>query len=296
MRAGERMRLAVGISPCPNDTFAWAALLEGALELPGLELEFELADVEELNERAARAPSAPGAPRASGSLDVCKVSAAAALNLAPAWTALPAGAALGFGVGPLVLAPPHGRRARAAGPPQVLLPGAHTTAALLWRLFRPEPAAIEHAVFSAIMPRLARGEADLGVCIHEGRFTYAEHGLVLVEDLGATWERASQAALPLGLVAARSELGPSIHRQLARALGASIEWARAHPDAALATMRRHAQEHSDAVLMRHVELYVNDWTVELGGAGRAALALLDALARERGLVARDAARLAVAEA
>lgn len=263
-------RLRVGISTCPNDTFAFHALLAGAIDVDGVALEFTLGDVEELNEAAA-----------AGTLDVAKVSFAAALGLGADWVVLPAGAALGFGVGPVVL----GAAGRRTERPRVLCPGAHTTATLLWRLFHPEPADVEQVVFSAIMPALEEGRADLGVCIHEGRFTYADHGLELVEDLGATWERATGAPLPLGGIVARRELGAALHGALGRALRASIEWGRRHPDAALGSMRAHAQELADDVLWQHVELYVNDWTLDLGDGGRRALDALAARARDAGVVA-----------
>ena len=252
--------LRVGISTCPNDTFAFHGLLTGAVEARGLALDFVLADVQELNELAA-----------AGQLDVAKVSYAAALDLAPRWTMLAAGSALGFGVGPVVL----GRPGERAAAPRVLCPGEQTTATLLWRLFHPEfTGELEQVVFSAIVPALVEGRADLGVCIHEGRFTYRDQGLELVEDLGAVWERATDLPLPLGGIAARTDLGEDTLSALAGAVRHSIEFARADPDGALPTMREHAQEFDDDVLRQHVELYVNPWTVDLGERGRAAIAEL----------------------
>jgi 1,4-dihydroxy-6-naphthoate synthase len=271
--------LRLGISPCPNDTFAFHALLTGEVETPGLELSIELHDVQRLNELAL-----------AGELDASKVSFHAALALAASHTVLPCGAALGFGVGPVVLAP---RDRAPATPPRVLLPGAWTTATLLWQLFHPEPAQLEHVVFSDIVPALEAGTADLGVCIHEGRFTWQERGLELVEDLGTTWEEATGAALPLGGIVARRDLGEAALTALARGVRASIDWARAHPDDCLPTMRAHAQEFDDDVLRKHVELYVNDWTVDLGDVGRAALDALSARAAERGLLPGDVRELDV---
>jgi len=271
------MRLRVGISPCPNDTFAFHALLARELEPEGLELDFTLADVEELNERALR-----------GELDVAKLSFNAALHAARDWRLLPSGAALGFGVGPLLLAAPQAASASGAASrgarPRVLAPGARTTATLLWQLFHGGEGELEQRVFSEILPALARGEAERGICIHEGRFVYAQHGLRLIEDLGQRWERETGCALPLGGIAVRRALDEGVQRACARALRASIAWAHAHPQACLASMRAHAQEHSERVLWQHVELYVNEETTELTRAGRAAIEALGARARAAGLL------------
>jgi len=270
-------RLRVGISTCPNDTFAFHALLCGEVRAEGLELEFELHDVQRLNERFR-----------AGALDVAKVSFAALLDLPRQAWVLPSGAALGFGVGPVVLRSPH-----SAAAPHVLAPGEHTTANLLWRLFHPREPQPRQVVFSQIMPALARGEARLGVCIHEGRFTYRAHGLELDEDLGARWEQATGAPLPLGGIALRRSCGTEAALALAEAIGRSLDWARAHPQDALASMRRHAQEHSEAVLWKHVELYVTGETRSLSSAGRAALLALEQRAIAAGLAAASGGALDV---
>jgi 1,4-dihydroxy-6-naphthoate synthase len=266
-------RLAVGISPCPNDTFAFHALLERRIETPGLELAFELCDIEQLNRRFL-----------AGSFDACKVSFAA-LAERPAIRVLSAGAALGFGVGPMLIAARGARLERSAGGrpripagARVLSPGEHTSAQLLYRLFHAGEGRVEQAVFSAILPALAAREADFGVCIHEGRFTYAELGLELVEDLGARWEEREALPLPLGGIAVREDLAPESAAALEDAIRRSIDYAHARREEALVTMRRHAQADSDAVLWKHVELYVNDWTRELGSEGARALARLRELA------------------
>jgi len=267
--------LRIGISTCPNDTFAFHALLAGAIDTGDLRLSFDLCDVEELNQGAF-----------AGRYDVAKVSYHAALALGERFVVLPSGSALGFGAGPVLLAAAgRGRPEELARRrlPRVLCPGRWTTATLLWRLFHPERVLLEQCVFSDIFPALRTGRADFGVCIHEGRFTWRENGLELVEDLGETWERATGSPLPLGGVVARSELGPETLRQVAGLVRASIDHALAHRAACLPTMRRYAQEQADEVLWKHVELYVNERTVELGAAGRAALAELGRRARAAGL-------------
>ncbi len=253
--------LRIGLSTCPNDTFAFHHLMERERRGEFEPVEWFLGDVQELNERAR-----------SGALDVFKLSFAAALRLSDDVVLLPVGAALGFGVGPVVLA--RSKDVALDAHTRVLAPGEDTTAHLLWRLFRPECTRVEQRVFSEILPALLRGDADVGVCIHEARFTYREHGLVLVQDLGTTWERTSGLPLPLGGIGVRRELAerePQRVLAFARALRDSITAARADPAACLPTMRRHAQEHSDLVLMQHAETYVNERTVELGLEGRAAL-------------------------
>jgi 1,4-dihydroxy-6-naphthoate synthase len=269
-------RLRLGISTCPNDTFAFHGLLSGAVRVPGVELDFELADVEALNRGLE-----------SGALDVAKASFHAALHLRERCAVLAAGAAVGYGVGPLVLAPSAARAAER--PRRVLCPGEWTTATLLYRLFHAGEGQVEQTVFSAIVPELEAGRADRGVCIHEARFTYAARGLHLVEDLGLSWERATGAPLPLGGIIGRKSLGEGLLARVSEGIARSIDCARADPAAALATMRAHAREHSDAVLWAHVELYVTEETRSLSARGRAALSALDERAAGAGLVPPGAA-------
>ncbi len=273
-------RLRIGISTCPNDTFAFHGLLSGAIGVPGVELEFELADVEALNQGLL-----------SGRYDVAKASFHAALLCTDRCVVLPSGAALGRGVGPVVVA---ARALPRQQPPRVLCPGEHTTATLLWKLFHPEPALIRQRVFSEILPALARGEADLGVCIHEGRFTYRSWGLELVEDMGTLWERATGAPLPLGGLLVRRSLPDPTKALLALAVRASIEHGFEHRREALETMRAHAREQADDVLWAHVELYVNAETLALSTQGERALELLFERAVAAGLVPPDAPAIEVA--
>ena len=270
----------LGISTCPNDTFAFHGILERKVDLRGLDFRIELLDVEELNRRLF-----------AGDFDVAKASFHAALLLRETLGILPVGSALGFGVGPLLLAARAGAHPRdlvprpgaAARPARVLCPGAHTTATLLYDLFHADEGAVEQVVFSDIMPALEAGAADFGVCIHEGRFTWRAHGLALVEDLGAVWEAATAAPLPLGGVLARHALGAGTIETVNAVIRESLAHARAHRGDTVATMRRYAQELTEEVMFQHVDLYVNDWTTELGDTGRAALEILDRQARRAGL-------------
>jgi 1,4-dihydroxy-6-naphthoate synthase len=263
--------IRLGISTCPNDTFAFHGLLTRSVACRGLDFAVELLDIEALNERMLR-----------GDFDVCKVSFAAALDMAERVVVLPSGSALGFGVGPLLLAARPGTRPTDAGQ-LTLCPGRHTTAALLFALFHAGTTRVEQTLFSAIMPRLAAGAADFGVCIHEGRFTWQSHGLHLVEDLGTRWETATQAPLPLGGIVASRRLPADVIAAVQEVIRDSLRFALTNPAAALPTMRAHAQEFADDVLRRHVALYVNEWTLDLGPTGRRALDALSARAATLGL-------------
>ena len=268
--------IRLGISPCPNDTFAFHGLLTRSVDWRGLDFAVELLDIEQLNERMLR-----------GEFDVCKVSFAAALDMAADVVVLPSGSALGFGVGPLLLAARAGTRPTDARQ-LTLCPGRRTTAALLFALFHAGTSRVEQAVFSAIMPRLAAGSADFGVCIHEGRFTWQAHGLHLVEDLGSRWEAETDSPLPLGGIVAARRLPADVIAAVQGVIHDSLSFARADRAAALPTMRVHAQEFADDVLMQHVDLYVNDWTLDLGPIGRRALDALSARAGGNGLRGRTA--------
>lgn len=270
----------LGISTCPNDTFAFHALLERKVNWRGLEFQVELLDVQELNERLA-----------AGEFDVAKASFFAALRMADRLGVFRSGSALGYGVGPLLLA------ARPTGPPshswidnqgnsrecRVLCPGEATTAHLLYRLFH-GAGNIEQVVFNQIMPALETGSADYGVCIHEGRFTWQQQGLTCIEDLGERWEKATNTPLPLGGILGRLNLSDATLQAVQQVIRESIEFALANPNDALPTMRRYAQEFDDTVLMAHVDLYVNSWTIDLGPVGTASLEELRRQAIRVGLV------------
>ena len=263
--------IRLGISTCPNDTFAFHGLLTRSVDWRGLRFEVELLDIEQLNERLLNA-----------SLDVGKTSFHAALHLGDDHVVLPSGSALGFGVGPLLLSATHGRRPENSGQ-LTLCPGRYTTAAFLFALFHPHTTRVEQVVFSEIMPRLEAGEADFGVCIHEGRFTWQQRGLGLVEDLGTRWELETGCPLPLGGIVASSRLPEQTIATVQQVIRDSLRFALADRQAALPTMRRYAQELDDHVLMQHVDLYVNDWTLDLGVEGARALDELSARAAAIGL-------------
>jgi 1,4-dihydroxy-6-naphthoate synthase len=271
----------LGISTCPNDTFAFHGLMNRKVSWRGLDFNIELIDIQQLNDRLFR-----------GDFDVAKTSFHAALLLSDQTVVLPSGSALGFGVGPLLLS------ARAGKIPQhhgqvTLCPGEHTTAALLYRLMYPDSTQIRHVVFSQIMPDLKSAQADFGVCIHEGRFTWQNEGLGLVEDLGTRWEHETGSPLPLGGIVARRSLDRSTIAAIQGVIRDSLEFALANRNDPLPTMRQYAQEFDDRVLMQHVELYVNDWTLDLGTVGEDALSQLSVRARSTGIIPAESRALEI---
>lgn len=266
----EKIRLA--ISTCPNDTFAFHGLLTQQVDTRGLDFEIQLLDIQQLNDGLMK-----------DRFDIAKASFHAALLLADRYIVLPSGSALGFGVGPLLLAAEAGTRPKDEGT-LTLCPGQHTTATMLLRLFYGIKTPVKHVVFSEVMPALQKRAADFGVCIHEGRFTWQEQGLSLVEDLGTRWEEATKSPLPLGGIVGRKGLSQATLEKVQATIHESLQLSLADPNCALPSMREYAQEFDDEVLMKHVELYVNEWTLDLGEVGRSALKELSARARSVGLV------------
>lgn len=268
-------KIHIGISTCPNDTFTFHGLMTRSVDWRGLEFEIELIDIQQLNDRLFQ-----------GDFDAAKTSFHAALLLTDETVVLPSGSALGFGVGPLLLSSEPGQTPT-DDKQLTLCPGQHTTASLLNSLFYPETTRVEHVVFSQIMPMLQGKQADFGVCIHEGRFTWEQQGLGMVEDLGTRWETETGCPLPLGGIVARRSLSDEVIAKVQGVIRDSLEFALADRDAALPTMRKYAQEFDDDVLFQHVDLYVNEWTTDLGTTGNNALQELSERAQSIGLVAKS---------
>jgi 1,4-dihydroxy-6-naphthoate synthase len=259
------MRYKLGISTCPNDTFMFHALLEKRVLCEGFELDIELMDVQQLNEGLER-----------GDFSFSKASCYGAVLMRDRFEVCGSGAALGYGVGPLILA-------RQGAPAldvnaRVLAPGRMTTAFMLFRYFFPSASNVSHVIFSGIMAALQQGEADYGIVIHEGRFTYQESGLELFADLGALWERTFSVPLPLGCIVADRTISQEHRAEFVSAVRRSIEYAYAHKEETLPTMRRYAQELDDSVIWKHVDLYVNEWSLDLGDQGREAFEIFQRIA------------------
>jgi 1,4-dihydroxy-6-naphthoate synthase len=251
-------RLTFGFSPCPNDTFAFHALVHGLVDAP-FEVEPVLLDIEELNRRAR-----------SGDLDLTKVSFGAASTVGDRYRLLRSGAALGHGVGPLVVAREAMELDEAAAG-RIAIPGYDTTAFLLLRLAAPRVGDVQELRYDRIIGAVARGEADAGLIIHESRFTYRDHGLVKVVDLGGWWEADTGLPVPLAGIYARADLPQKTTAAAEAAVRASVEHAFAHPDASRDYVRAHSHELSDEVCRAHIELYVNEFSVDLGDEGLAAV-------------------------
>jgi len=251
----------IAFSPCPNDTFIFHALVEGRIDTSPFRFHPVLADVETLNRQAME-----------GRYDVTKLSFAALMQLEHRYRLLDAGAALGFGCGPLVVA-----RNPALDFPRarIAVPGRLTTACLLFRLWQPEVSVsnLVETPFDTILPGVASGRFDAGVVIHEGRFVVDRYDCTAVIDLGDWWEKTTSCPIPLGCIAVRKDLAE--HAQAIEALiRASLNHARNHLKASRAFIRCHAQEMADDIIERHIELYVNDFSVSLGEAGRKAVDVL----------------------
>ena len=236
----DQRALNFGFSTCPNDTFAFHAIVHGLVSGPPV-VPF-MDDIEVLNARAER-----------GEAEVTKVSIAAYGRLRERYLLLRAGGAAGFGVGPIVVA----RGKREVGG-RVAVPGERTTATLLLRLLGRFD--VVPMRFDRIEDAVLRGDVDCGVLIHEGRFTYEAKGLSLIADLGAVWEERMRSPLPLAAIAIRRDLAPDLAPSVDDALRASVEYAFAHPDASREFVAAHAREMDPDVMARHIQLYVNDYT------------------------------------
>jgi 1,4-dihydroxy-6-naphthoate synthase len=257
--------LTFGFSPCPNDTFAFHALVHGLVDAP-FRVRPVLLDIEELNRRAHE-----------GAFDLTKLSFGAIPALEDRYAMLRSGAALGRGVGPLVVArTPRALDDAVAG--RIAIPGRETTAFLLLRLLAGPLGEVVELRYDEILGAVERGDVDAGLIIHESRFTYADHGLVQVADLGELWEAQSGLPIPLAAICARRDLDEATRGAAEAAIRASVEYAFAHPEASREYVRAHSQEMSDEVCDKHIALYVNEFSVDLGDDGLAAIDALTARA------------------
>jgi len=266
------MRLIrIGHSPDPDDAFMFYALTAGKVKAKDIEVEHVLEDIESLNRRARTAE-----------LEVTAVSAATYTLVHEKYRMMDPGASMGKGYGPILV----GRQptAEADIPEKVIaIPGSHTTAAMLLRLYVGDPPIIEVA-FDKIPHAVLEGQADLGLLIHEGQITHQSMGLHKVLDMGQLWERDTGLPLPLGINVMRRDLGDDVHRRLSQALRDSIDYAYAHVDEALEYAMRYGRGIDKETCRRFVLMYVNDYTKRLGDEGRAALERLYRMAHAKGLI------------
>lgn len=250
------MNFSLRISPCPNDTFAFDAVINRRIDCVGMSFEVGYRDIEELNLGVLR-----------GDPDISKISYSVYPRLADRYEILDSGSALGRGNGQLLV-----RREGDSSPiRRVASPGLNTTAnALLMRYF-PQVGEVVPMLFSEIAAAVERGEVDAGVLIHEGRFVYGKRRLVLVADLGKLWERETSLPLPLGAIVIRRDLPEETKRRFERLLADSVRYAMRNPSVSREFVRSHAQELDDEVIDKHIGLFVNDYTVSLGDEGRQAV-------------------------
>lgn len=270
------MKLSLGFSPCPNDTFIFDALIHHKIDTEGLEFDVYFDDVETLNQKALK-----------GVLDISKLSFHAFAHVAAQYALLDSGSALGFGVGPLLICkderfldPSQLERSN----PSIGIPGVLTTANFLLGIAYPNLQNKVLKVFSDIEESLLSGEIDLGLIIHENRFTYAEKGLSKIVDLGSFWENLTGCAIPLGGIVINRNIDPEVQHKVNRVLRKSVEYAFANPKSGINFIREHAQEMEEAVMYKHIELYVNQYSLDLGTEGRKAIDILFKMATEKGLI------------
>ena len=258
------MKLSLAFSPCPNDCFIFDAIVHRRIDLEGLEFDVRLDDVEALNTAAF-----------AGNADVTKLSFHAYAHCADRYVLLDAGSALGRNCGPLLVSKrPITPAEVAGGALRIAIPGMYTTANLLMGLAYPQARDKTAMVFWQVEDAVASGRVDAGVIIHESRFTYEQKGLKKVVDLGELWEDETGAPIPLGGIVIRRSAPADVAHAVNRIIRRSVEYAFADRGASLPYVRAHAQEMSEGVMSKHIDLYVNEFSVELGVEGRRAVEVL----------------------
>jgi 1,4-dihydroxy-6-naphthoate synthase len=258
------MKIQIGFSPCPNDTFIFDALVHGKIDTEGLAFEPVLEDVETLNEWALQ-----------GKLAVTKLSFPAFFSALPHYKLLEAGSALGKGVGPLLVAKKnwHSQDEQLVHH-TIALPGYNTTAHLLFSLAYPLAHQKKFQLFSTIEETVLNEQTHLGVLIHENRFTYEQKGLQKIKDLGAFWEESQQVPIPLGGIAVHQSLPLEHAKKIQALIRKSLSWAWSHYPALSSFVKEQAQAMEEKVMRQHIELYVNEYTHELQPEGKQAIRVL----------------------
>jgi 1,4-dihydroxy-6-naphthoate synthase len=257
----EKSTLTLGFSPCPNDTFIFDGLVNGKIETNGLSFQARLEDVETLNRFAINAE-----------LDITKISFAVYPQIREHYELLTAGSALGNGVGPLFIS-----KRKFSDPLKeiktIAIPGKNTTAFFLFKMFYPSLINTKEMIFSEIEDALLNETVDAGVIIHENRFTYQDKGLRKISDLGDLWENKTGHPIPLGGIAVRRSLDKTLKKEINGLIRSSVQFAFNYPDSSREYVRQHAQEMSEDVRKKHIQLYVNDFSVDLGVEGKKAIEL-----------------------
>ena len=258
------MKLTLGFSPCPNDTFIFDALVNKKIDSEGLEFDVMLEDVETLNQWSFE-----------GKLDITKLSYPAFFQNLDKYVLLNSGAALGKGVGPLLISKREIQHsAFNIQHSTIALPGKNTTANLLFSFAYPEATNRKYMIFSAIENAVLNEETDLGVIIHENRFTYQQKGLHKVIDLGEYWEEKMNAPIPLGGIVIKRSFDKTISLQVDKLIRKSIEFAFSNYPTITDYVKEHSQEMGESVMRQHIDLYVNDFSIDLGADGKKAIETL----------------------
>lgn len=253
------MELTLGFSPCPNDTFIFDAMVNGKINTNGLTFNTQLEDVETLNKWAMQ-----------GKLAITKLSFGVYRKVQHQYELLNSGSALGRGCGPLLIAKkdiPHDKIKDC----KIAIPGENTTANLLFSIAFPEAKQKEIMLFSDIENAVLDGRVDAGVIIHENRFTYQQKGLVKIIDLGEYWENTTGSPIPLGGIFIRKDIPDNIKLAVDKLIHDSLQYSYKHYPALSSYVTQHAQEMDEQVMRQHIDLYVNDFSLGLGEAGRAAV-------------------------
>lgn len=253
------MNIKIGFSTCPNDTFIFDALIHKRIDTEGLTFEPYLADVEELNQLADK-----------GELDVTKMSYRAFFNVRDKYYLLRSGGALGRGCGPLLISK-NVIPLEALKDQWVAIPGWGTTANFLMEFAFPKIQQKKALLFSVIEQTVLNGEVAAGLIIHENRFTYEDKGLVALADLGAIWEERTGAPIPLGCIVSHKRLGAETALKIERLIRKSVQYAFENPETVMPYVRQHAQEMSELVMKAHIELYVNEFSEDIGIEGMQAI-------------------------
>jgi 1,4-dihydroxy-6-naphthoate synthase len=263
------MKLTLGFSPCPNDTFIFDALVNKKIDTAGFEFETVLEDVETLNQWALE-----------GKLDITKLSFPAFFQSLDKYVLLNAGSALGKGVGPLLISNSNNTIDETEiNRSTIALPGANTTANLLFSFAYPRAINKKFMLFSAIEDTVISGETELGVIIHENRFTYQQKGLHKVMDLGEYWENKMNTPIPLGGIAISQGFKRSVALKIDELIRRSLEYAFANYPLVTDYVKQHSQSMSEEVMRSHIDLYVNNFSLDLGQEGKHAISTLHAVYR-----------------
>lgn len=265
--------IKVGLSPCPNDTFMFDALLHNKINLEDCVFTPVMEDVQQLNERAMR-----------GELEVTKMSFFAYTKVAQEYKILNAGSALGKNCGPILISKKVIDKHSDISQLKVCIPGANTTANLLLNIFYPQIQNKTAILFSDIEQAVLNGDYDAGLIIHENRFTYQQKGLHKIVDLGEVWQQATGFHIPLGCIVVKRNLNENLQKKIDKLLYKSVKYAFSHPDSVMNFVRQHAQEMDDAIMKQHIVLYVNNFSIDLGSQGKAAIAHLFKKGQEVGLI------------